>query len=117
MDTSELKIYLKTALQQMIDNAGSFNGENGFTVILDNSNTEQEQYQDAPLFSGQTLAIKPPCDDMRGLQNAKQHVPEQIRRMKNSVIIPSQRKKQHRIELQTAQHQERKSMFRSKSAE
>ena len=83
MDTSELKVYLKTALQQMIDNAGSFNGESGFTVILDNSNTEQAQYQDAPLFSGQTLAIKPPCDDMRGLQNAKQHVPEQIRRMKN----------------------------------
>ena len=83
MGTSELKVYLKTALQQMIDNAGSFNGENGFTVILDNSNTEQAQYQDAPLFSGQTLAIKPPCDDMRGLQNAKQHVPEQIRRMKN----------------------------------
>ena len=83
MDTSELKVYLKTALQQMIDNAGSFNGENGFTVILDNSNTEQEQYQDAPLFSGQTLAIRSPCDDMRGLQNAKQHVPEQIRRMKN----------------------------------
>ena len=83
MGTSELKVYLKTALQQMIDNAGSFNGENGFTVILDNSNTEQAQYHDAPLFSGQTLAIKPPCDDMRGLQNAKQHVPEQIRRMKN----------------------------------
>jgi len=83
MDTSELKVYLKTALQQMIDNAGSFNGESGFTMILDNSNTEQAQYQDAPLFSGQTLAIKPPCDDMRGLQNAKQHVPEQIRRMKN----------------------------------
>lgn len=83
MDTSELKVYLKTALQQMIDNAGSFNGESGFTVILDNSNTEQAQYHDAPLFSGQTLAIKPPCDDMRGLQNAKQHVPEQIRRMKN----------------------------------
>lgn len=83
MDTSELKVYLKTALQQMIDNAGSFNGESGFTVILDNSNTEQAQYQDAPLFSGQTLAIKPPCDDMRGLQSAKQHVPEQIRRMKN----------------------------------
>ena len=83
MDTSELKVYLKTALQQMIDNAGSFNGENGFTVILDNSNTEQEQYQDAPLFSGQTLAIRSPCDDMRGLQNAKQHIPEQIRRMKN----------------------------------
>ena len=83
MDTSKLKVYLKTALQQMIDNAGSFNGENGFTVILDNSNTEQEQYQDAPLFSGQTLAIRSPCDDMKGLQNAKQHVPEQIRRMKN----------------------------------
>ena len=83
MGTSELKVYLKTALQQMIDNAGSFNGENGFTVILDNSNTEQAQYHDAPLFSGQTLAIKPPCDDMRGLQSAKQHVPEQIRRMKN----------------------------------
>ena len=83
MDTSELKVYLKTTLQQMIDNAGSFNGESGFTVILDNSNTEQAQYQDVPLFSGQTLAIKPPCDDMRGLQNAKQHVPEQIRRMKN----------------------------------
>ena len=83
MDTSELKVYLKTALQQMIDNAGSFNGESGFTVILDNSNTEQAQYQDAPLFSGQALAIKPPCDDIRGLQNAKQHVPEQIRRMKN----------------------------------
>ena len=83
MGTSELKVYLKTALQQMIDNAGSFNGENGFTVILDNSNTEQAQYQDAPLFSGQTLAIRPPCDDMRRLQNAKQHVPEQIRRMKN----------------------------------
>ena len=83
MDTSELKVYLKTALQQMIDNAGSFNGESGFTVILDNSNTEQAQYQDAPLFSGQTLAIRQPCDDMRGLQNAKQHVPEQIRRMKN----------------------------------
>ena len=49
---------LESALQQMIDNAGGFNGENGFTVILDNSNTEQAQYQDAPLFSGQTLAIR-----------------------------------------------------------
>ena len=67
----------------MIHKAGGYNNENGFTVILDNSNTEQAQYQDAPLFSGQTLAIKPPCDDMRGLQSAKQHVPEQIRRMKN----------------------------------
>ena len=74
---------LESALQQMIDNAGGFNGENGFTVILDNSNTEQAQYRDAPLFYGQTLAIRQPCDDMRGLQNAKQHVPEQIRRMKN----------------------------------
>ena len=83
MDTSELKVYLKTALQQMIDNAGSFNGESGFTVVLENTASEQVQYHDAPLFSGQTLAIKPPCDDMRGLQNAKQHVPEQIRRMKN----------------------------------
>jgi hypothetical protein len=83
MDTSELKVYLKTALQQMIDNAGSFNGENGFTIVLENSASEQVQYHDAPLFSGQTLAIRQPCDDMRGLQNAKQHVPEQIRRMKN----------------------------------
>ena len=83
MDTSELKVYLKTALQQMIDNAGSFNGESGFTVVLENTASEQVQYHDAPLFSGQTLAIKPPCDDMRGLQSAKQHVPEQIRRMKN----------------------------------
>ena len=83
MGTSELKVYLKTALQQMIDNAGSFNGESGFTVVLENTASEQVQYHDAPLFSGQTLAIKPPCDDMRGLQNAKQHVPEQIRRMKN----------------------------------
>lgn len=83
MNTSELKVYLKTALQQMIDNAGSFNGENGFTIVLENSASEQVQYHDAPLFSGQTLAIRQPCDDMRGLQNAKQHVPEQIRRMKN----------------------------------
>ena len=74
---------LESAPQQMIHKAGGYNNENGFTVILDNSNTEQAQYQDAPLFSGQTLAIKPPCDDMRGLQSAKQHVPEQIRRMKN----------------------------------
>ena len=107
MDTSELKVYLKTALQQMIDNAGSFNGESGFTVVLENTASEQVQYHDAPLFSGQTLAIKPPCDDMRGLQNAalrdntnrmqkaaadqdpskspkaKKYVPEQIRRMRN----------------------------------
>lgn len=83
MDILKFAEDLESASQQMIDNAGSFNGENGFTVILDNSNTEQAQYQDAPLFSGQTLAIRSPCDDMRGLQNAKQHVPEQIRRMKN----------------------------------
>ena len=107
MDTSELKVYLKTALQQMIDNAGSFNGESGFTVVLENTASEQVQYHDAPLFSGQTLAIRSPCDDMRGLQNAalrdntnrmqkaaadqdpskspkaKKYVPEQIRRMRN----------------------------------
>ena len=83
MDILKFAKDLESASQQMIDNAGSFNGENGFTVILDNSNTEQAQYQDAPLFSEQTLAIRSPRDDMRGLQNAKQHVPEQIRRMKN----------------------------------
>ena len=107
MDTSELKVYLKTALQQMIDNAGSFNGESGFTVVLENTASEQVQYHDAPLFSGQTLAIRSPCDDMRGLQTAalrdntnrmqkaaadqdpskspkaKKYVPEQIRRMRN----------------------------------
>jgi len=107
MDTSELKVYLKTALQQMIDNAGSFNGESGFTVVLENTASEQVQYHDAPLFSGQTLAIRPPCDDTRTLQTAalrdntnrmqkaaadqdpskspkaKKYVPEQIRRMRN----------------------------------
>jgi len=107
MDTSELKVYLKTALQQMIDNAGSFNGENGFTVVLENTASEQVQYHDAPLFSGQTLAIRPPGDDTRALQTAalrdntnrmqkaaadqdpskspkaKKYVPEQIRRMRN----------------------------------
>lgn len=107
MDTSELKVYLKTALQQMIDNAGSFNGESGFTVVLENTASEQVQYHDAPLFSGQTLAIRPPCDDTRALQTAalrdntnrmqkaaadqdpskspkaKKYVPEQIRRMRN----------------------------------
>ena len=107
MGTSELKVYLKTALQQMIDNAGSFNGESGFTVVLENTASEQVQYHDAPLFSGQTLAIRPPCDDTRALQTAalrdntnrmqkaaadqdpskspkaKKYVPEQIRRMRN----------------------------------
>ena len=107
MDTSELKVYLKTALQQMIDNAGSFNGESGFTVVLENTASEQVQYHDAPLFSGQTLAIRPPGDDTRALQTAalrdntnrmqkaaadqdpskspkaKKYVPEQIRRMRN----------------------------------
>lgn len=83
MDILKFAEDLESAPQQMIDKAGGCNNENGFTVILDNSNTEQAQYQDAPLFSGQTLAIRSPCDDMRGLQNAKQHVPEQIRRMKN----------------------------------
>ena len=83
MDILKFAEDLESASQQMIDKAGGYNNENGFTVILDNSNTEQAQYQDAPLFSGQTLAIRSPCDDMRGLQNAKQHVPEQIRRMKN----------------------------------
>ena len=41
---------LESTPQQMIDKAGGYNNENGFTVILDNSNTEQAQYQDAPLF-------------------------------------------------------------------
>ena len=99
---------LESALQQMIDNAGSFNGENGFTVILDSSNTEQAQYRDAPLFYGQTLTINPPNDNTTAQQTtafgnnpkptqktapdrasnsatpkAKKYVPEQIRRMKN----------------------------------
>lgn len=107
MDTSELKVYLKTALQQMIDNAGSFNGESGFTVVLENTASEQVQYHDAPLFAGQTLATRIPGDDTRALQTAalrdntnrmqkaaadqdpskspkaKKYVPEQIRRMRN----------------------------------
>lgn len=99
---------LESALQQMIDKAGGYNNENGFTVILDNSNTEQAQYQDAPLFYGKTLTIKIPNDNTTAQQTAlsdnnpkltqatvtdrasnsatpraKKYVPEQIRRMKN----------------------------------
>ncbi|QUY18609.1 hypothetical protein GWP40_10075 [Treponema vincentii] len=43
--------------------------KSGFTVILDNSNTGQAQYQDAPLFAGQTLAIRTPNDDTTVRQN------------------------------------------------
>ncbi|UTC50227.1 TerB N-terminal domain-containing protein [Treponema sp. OMZ 855] len=99
---------LVSAPQQMIHKAGGCNNENGFTVILDNSNTEQAQYHDAPLFYGQTLTIKPPNDNTTAQQTtsfgnnpkptqktapdrasnsatpkAKKYVPEQIRRMKN----------------------------------
>ena len=99
---------LESTPQQMIDKAGGYNNENGFTVILDNSNTEQAQYHDAPLFYGQTLTIKPPNDNTTAQQTtsfgnnpkptqktapdrasnsatpkAKKYVPEQIRRMKN----------------------------------
>ena len=99
---------LESTPQQMIDKAGGYNNENGFTVILDNSNTEQAQYRDAPLFYGQTLTIKPPNDNTTAQQTtsfgnnpkptqktapdrasnsatpkAKKYVPEQIRRMKN----------------------------------
>ena len=99
---------LEAAPQQMIHKAGGCNNENGFTVILDNSNTEQAQYQDAPLFYGKTLTIKIPNDNTTAQQTAlsdnnskltqktapdrasnsatpkaKRYVPEQIRRMKN----------------------------------
>ena len=99
---------LESTPQQMIDKAGGYNNENGFTVILDNSNTEQAQYQDAPLFYGKTLTIKIPNDNTTAQQTAlsdnnpkltqatvtdrasnsatpraKKYVPEQIRRMKN----------------------------------
>ena len=99
---------LESAPQQMIHKAGGCNNENGFTVILDNSNTEQAQYQDAPLFYGKTLTIKIPNDNTTAQQTAlsdnnpkltqatvtdrasnsatpraKKYVPEQIRRMKN----------------------------------
>ena len=99
---------LESAPQQMIHKAGGYNNENGFTVILDNSNTEQAQYQDAPLFYGKTLTIKIPNDNTTAQQTAlsdnnpkltqatvtdrasnsatpraKKYVPEQIRRMKN----------------------------------
>jgi len=92
----------------MIHKAGGCNNENGFTVILDNSNTEQAQYHDAPLFYGQTLTIKTSNDNTTAQQTtafgnnpkptqktapdrasnsaipkAKKYVPEQIRRMKN----------------------------------
>lgn len=107
MDT-ELQKYLRTALQQMIDKIGSYNNEeSGFTIVLENTGSEQAQYQDAPLFAGQTLATRIPGDDTRALQTAalrdntnrmqkaaadqdpskspkaKKHVPEQIRRMRN----------------------------------
>ena len=99
---------LESTPQQMIDKAGGYNNENGFTVILDNSNTEQAQYRDAPLFYGKTLTIKIPNDNTTAQQTAlsdnnpkltqatvtdrasnsatpraKKYVPEQIRRMKN----------------------------------
>lgn len=99
---------LESTPQQMIDKAGGYNNENGFTVILDNSNTEQAQYRDAPLFYGQTLTINPANDNTTAQQTtafgnnpkptqktapdrasnsatpkAKKYVPEQIRRMKN----------------------------------
>lgn len=101
-------------LQEIMDTLDSYDEQSipteksGFTVILDNSNTEQAQYQDAPLFAGQTLAIRTPNDDTTVRQNittensavsrqktapdrasnsarpkAKKYVPEQIRRMKN----------------------------------
>lgn len=107
MDT-ELQKYLRTALQQMIDKIGSYNNEeSGFTIVLENTGSEQAQYQDAPLFAGQTLATRIPGDDTRALQTAalrdntnrmqkaaadqdpskspkaKKYIPEQIRRMRN----------------------------------
>lgn len=108
MDILKFAESLEPAPQQMIDKAGGYNNENGFTVILDNSNTEQAQYQDAPLFYGKTLTIKIPNDNTTAQQTAlsdnnpkltqatvtdrasnsatpraKKYVPEQIRRMKN----------------------------------
>ncbi len=108
MDILKFAEDLVSAPQQMIHKAGGCNNENGFTVILDNSNTEQAQYRDAPLFYGQTLTIKPPNDNTTAQQTtsfgnnpkptqktapdrasnsatpkAKKYVPEQIRRMKN----------------------------------
>ena len=108
MDILKFAEDLESAPQQMIDKAGGCNNETGFTVILDNSNTEQAQYQDAPLFYGQTLTIKTSNDDTTAQQTAmpdnkpkltrttapdrasnsarpkvKKYVPEQIRRMKN----------------------------------
>jgi hypothetical protein len=108
MDILKFAEDLVSAPQQMIHKAGGCNNENGFTVILDNSNTEQAQYHDAPLFYGQTLTIKTSNDDTTAQQTAmpdnnlkptqktapdrtsnsatpkaKKYVPEQIRRMKN----------------------------------
>lgn len=85
--------------------------QSGFTVILDNKNSGEDQYQDAPLFYGQPLAIRTPKQDTplqkapdnnvktlqsaamgRGakvlqkassLKKAKKTIPEQIRRMRN----------------------------------
>ena len=82
------------------DEPDSSTEQGGFTVILDNKDTEQAQYQDAPLFAGQTLAVRTPEQDTTVLQSAamgigaknlqkasslkkQKPIPEQIRRMRN----------------------------------
>ena len=106
MDMLKFAQDFERVIQKRRDTVGSYDepdnsgGQNGFTVVLDNKNTEQAQYQDAPLFAGQTLAVKTSEQDTtvqqpaamgigaKNLQKAsslkkQKPIPEQIRRMRN----------------------------------
>ena len=64
MDMLKFAQDFERVIQKRRDTVGSYDepdnsGEqNGFTVVLDNNNTEQAQNQDAPLLAGATLAVK-----------------------------------------------------------
>ena len=99
---------VETIIQKIVDAVTGTKKQNGFTVILDNNDTEHAQYQDAPLFYGQQLATRDSGNDMlehysqafphaakpsqttaagetlqKGAPKANKQIPEQIRRMRN----------------------------------
>ena len=99
---------VETTIQKIVDAVTGTKKQNGFTVILDNNDTEHAQYQDAPLFYGQQLATRDSGNDMlehysqafphaakpsqttaagetlqKGAPKANKQIPEQIRRMRN----------------------------------
>ena len=106
MDIPKFAQDFERAIQKLRDAVGSYDEpdssskQSGFTVVLDNKESAQAQYQDAPLFAGQTLAIRTPEQDTTVLQSAamgtgaknlqkasslkkQKPIPEQIRRMRN----------------------------------